>query len=110
MVALAELLDPCQSRLPQAYRPAEPVFVHLAQPMRRALILAIGYDEVPESYLKVAYGASWGTVQPDLRALVSAGYIVIRDINGRAHFSLDLSMFPRQMAASLFAREARQVA
>lgn len=102
MVAVGDLLQPAQSRLPQSLRPAEPVLVHLADPMRRALIRAIGTDVVQETYLKAAYGTSWGSVQPALRALVQSGLIEIRGTGAQASYQLDLSQFPRAMAAGLF--------
>ena len=105
MIAIGNLLDTTSpSRLPVHLRPAQPILVHLSQPKRRALIRAIGMDEVPETYLKASYGVSWGAVQSDLRALVAAGVVAIRDLNGRPHYHLDLSQFPRQMAASMFSR------
>ena len=110
MIAVAEVLNPSQSRLPINRRPAEMVLVHLSQPRRRALIRAVGFGEVPEAYLKAAYGASWGDVQHDLRTLLRAGILVCREINGRAHYHLDLSAFPQQMAASMFSRELRAAA
>ncbi len=110
MIAIAELLDPSQSRLPINQRPVEPILVHLSQPRRRALIRAIGFDQLPEAYLKASYGASWGDVQHDLRALVNAGVVIIQDLNGKAHYHLDLSAFPRTMAASMFTREVAMAA
>lgn len=104
MIAIGKLLDPSTSRLPFRVRPAQPILVHLSQPKRRALIRAIGFEEVPESYLKASYGVSWGAVQSDLRALVDAGVIEIREVGGRPHYNLDLSQFPRSMAAGMFSR------
>ena len=104
MTAIGDLLQPASSRLPFSVRPAEPILVHLSQPKRRALIRAIGFDEVPEAYLKASYGVSWGAVQADLRALVTAGVIVVRERGGRPHYHLDLSRFPQHLAAGLFSR------
>lgn len=104
MTAIGDLLQPASSRLPFGVRPAQPILAHLAQPKRRALIRAIGFDEVPEAYLKSSYGPSWGAVQADLRALVGEGVIVIRDLSSRPHYHLDLSAFPQHLAAGLFSR------
>ena len=110
MIAIGNLLQPSTSRLPAHLRPAQPILVHLSQPKRRALIRAIGFDEVPEAYLKASYGPSWGAVQADLRALVNAGVIEIREVGGRPHYHLDLSQFPRGMSASMFSREVAAAA
>ncbi len=110
MIAIAELLNPAQSRLPINQRPVEPILVHLSQPRRRALIRAIGFDQLPEAYLKMTYGASWGDVQHDLRILVQSGIIVVEDLNGKPHYHLDLSAFPRTMAASMFSRQVAMAA
>ena len=110
MIAIGSLLDPHTSRLPVPLRPAQPILVHLSQPKRRALVREIGFDEVPEAYLKASYGVSWAAVQADLRALVNAGVVVIRSVGGRPHYSLDLSQFPRHMAASMFSRRAARAA
>ena len=108
MVAIGDLLQPSTTRTPIAQSPAIAALVHLANPMRRALVRAIGYDSLPESYLRASYGPSWGAVQSDLRALVNEGMIVI-DEDG--HYSLDLTAFPRTMASSMFSyAEARAAA
>lgn len=111
MLSIGELLQPTQTRLPLSSRPAESVYVHLADPIRRALLRAIGFDAVHENYLKAAYGTSWGSVQPALRALVQGGFIEICGIGAQTTYQLDLSQFPRALTAGLFgAMELRAVA
>ena len=110
MVAIGDLLQPSQSRMPQSTQAAEPIYVHLADPIRRALLRAIGFETVAEGYLRASYGISWGSVQPALRALVRAGLIEISGTGAQTVYRLDLSQFPRSMSANLFGDLERRAA
>jgi len=101
MTCIADLLAPAHSRIPVGVHSPAIILVHLAKPKRRALIQSIGYQDVPEGYLRALYGPSWGDVQPALRALVSAGIIISSGMGRDVHYSLDLSAFPAQMLEGL---------
>ncbi len=94
MVAIADLFDSAHARVPVAVRTADMIVVHLANPKRRALIRAIGYAEVSESYLRALYGPSWPDVQADLRVLLDAGVIIAHGIGATSSYSLHLGSFP----------------
>ena len=112
MVALADLLDtapaaarPAQ-RMPVAVATADQMFLHLANAKRRALIRAVGFDEVAECDLRAQYGPSWGAVQADLRVLVQAGILVASGVGPRVRYRLDLSLFPAGMLERVLGRTA----
>ena len=97
MIAIGELLNAQSSRLPIDRSVADAPFVHLANPKRRGLLRAIGYDEVSERKLRMSYGPSWGAVQSDLRALLAAGLVLSHGAGRRVTYSLDLSAFSAEM-------------
>ena len=105
MIHINQLLDPSSAYLAApTTSPREAVYLHLAQPKRRALLRRIGLDEVSAHTLRAEYGRSWSTVQPDLRALVAGGLIEVTEREGRELFRVDLSAFPRLLAHELFQR------
>ena len=98
MTAVADLFNqPATARLPLEVRAADSAYVQLANPKRRALVRAIGLGEVPARELRARYGASWGSVQPDLRALVRGGYILTEGAGADEVLCLDLGAFPLGM-------------
>ena len=92
MTALSDLLQ----ATPRSITPTSTAaaFIHIVNPKRRALIRAIGFEDVSVGYLRTLYGPSWGAVQADLRALVDAELIEVSGMGMQARFSLDLSNFP----------------
>ena len=108
MLAVADLLQqPSVARFPLEVKAADNVYVHLADPKRRALIRAIGLGEVPAVELRARYGASWSSVQADLRALVAAGYVLTEGLGADEVLCLDLGAFPLGMLENLVDLPAR---
>lgn len=110
MTSIATLLQD-SSRTTTAPAAATQVsFVHLANPKRRALIRAVGYNAVPVGYLRSLYGPSWGAVQADLRALVAAGVLECDGLGNKAVFTLRLSAFPTGMLEGVLGERAERYA
>lgn len=109
MIAVADLLQqPATSRFPLPGRAVDRVYVQLADPKRRALIRAIGLGEVPVRDLRARYGASWGSVQGDLRELVRGGYVLVEGGGADEVYCLDLGAFPLGMLENLVDLPARR--
>ena len=111
MTAIADLLAPTQARIPVAVNPCDTAYLHFTNPKRRALVRAIGFEGVTEGYLRQAYGPSWGAVQGDIRALLSAGLIRIEGDGKRQLYSLDLTAFSPELLNGLLGNnQARRTA
>ncbi len=111
MTAIADLLAPTQARIPVAVNTRDTAYMHFTDPKRRALVRAIGFEGVTEGYLRQAYGPSWGSVQGDIRALLSAGLIRIDGDGKRKLYSLDLTAFAPELLNGLLGNNSpRRVA
>ena len=106
MTAIADLLAPVRSRSFGPVTTASNALVHLANPKRRALLRAIGYEEVPVMYVRALYGPSWAAVQTELRALVDAGLVLESGIGRESRLSLHLPAFPEGMIDGLLGGQA----
>ena len=111
MTAIADLLAPSQARIPVVVNARDTAYLQFADPKRRALVRAIGFEGATEGYLRQVYGPSWGAVQGDIRALLNAGLITISTDGRRELYSLDLTAFSPELLNGLLGNsQPRRVA